>query len=69
MNLTKEEAQYVLNAIDTHIKQYGIKVAAMGSIIVSKLAENLKLQESLKPHTNGKNPQAGKNLKKEKQVH
>ena len=39
MDLNKEEMQYILNAIDTHVRANGIKGAGVGVVIVNKLQE------------------------------
>jgi len=37
MKLSKDELQYVLNAIDTHIRANGLNVAAIGVLLVQKI--------------------------------
>lgn len=37
MNLTAEELQYILNAIDTHVREKGLSVAAFGVAIAGKI--------------------------------
>ncbi len=36
MKLSKDELQYVLNAIDTHVRANGLTVAALGAILAKK---------------------------------
>lgn len=37
MELSKAELQYLLNAIDTHIRANGVASAAMGAILAQKM--------------------------------
>ncbi len=37
MKLSKDELQYLLNAIDTHIRANGVASAAMGAILAQKM--------------------------------
>ncbi len=50
VGLTVDETQYLVNAIDTHIKTHGLGVAPIGVVIVSKLqaASQTKSQSSSK---------------------
>lgn len=45
MNLTTEELQYILNAIDTHVRQHGLNAAAIGIAISEKIQEAAKVQK------------------------
>ena len=47
MDFDKEQSQFILMAIDTHIKQVGIQGAKMGLIVASKLQDGLKIQQDL----------------------
>ena len=37
MQLTKDECQYILNAIDTHVRSKGINAAGPGVVIAQKM--------------------------------
>lgn len=37
ITMTRDEIQYLLNCIDTHVKTHGLQVATMGVVIVSKM--------------------------------
>lgn len=37
ITLPGDEAQYILDAIDTHVKTHGLKVATRGVVILQKL--------------------------------
>lgn len=37
VTMTRDEIQYLLNCIDTHVKTHGLQVATMGVVIVSKM--------------------------------
>lgn len=37
ITMTRDEIQYLLNCIDTHVKTHGLSVATMGVVIVSKM--------------------------------
>ena len=37
MTMTKDEAQYLLDAIDTHVKTHGLRVATGGVVLLAKL--------------------------------
>ena len=36
MTMTGEEAQYILDAINTHVKTHGLKVATMGVMLLAQ---------------------------------
>ncbi len=38
---SEEEKQYIVNAIDTHLRKHGINVAQMGVVIAMKLKGSL----------------------------
>ena len=40
---SEEEKQYIVNAIDTHMRQHGINVAQMGVVIAMKLKGELSV--------------------------
>lgn len=42
MIFTQAEANYILTAVDNHIKKVGIAGAQMGLLVVSKLQESLQ---------------------------
>lgn len=42
MDLSKQELQYLLNAIDTHIRANGVASAAMGAILAQKMQIKFK---------------------------
>ncbi len=49
MKFSKDELQYLLNAINTHIRANGLNVAAIGSILADKIqnaAKQLQSEES-----------------------
>lgn len=37
MDLSKDELQYLLNAVDTHIRANGLNAATVGSILAVKI--------------------------------
>jgi len=37
LELSKPELQYILNAIDTHVRSNGLNVAAVGLTVVAKI--------------------------------
>ena len=37
ITITRDEIQYLINCIDTHVKTHGLGVATMGVVILSKL--------------------------------
>ncbi len=47
ITITEDEGQYLLNAINTHVKTHGLVVATAGVVIVAKLqaAEPLEDEE------------------------
>ena len=47
VTMTSDEAQYLLNSIDTHVKTHGLAVATRGVMILAKLqaAGNGKVSE------------------------
>ena len=55
MTLTKDEAQYLLNSIDTHVKTHGLAVATAGVVILAKLqaAANEAADEPEEPEPSG----------------
>ena len=49
MKLSSEELQYLLNAIDTHVRANGLNVAAAGALLAQKIqnaAKQLQSEES-----------------------
>ena len=47
MQLSPEELQYLLNAIDTHVRANGLNVAANGAVLAAKVQNAAKqLQET-----------------------
>ena len=52
---SEEERQYIVNAIDTHVRQHGINVAQMGVLIAMKLKGTLSV-----PDQSGKEPDGSK---------
>jgi len=54
MELSKQELQYLLNSIDTHVKANGLTVAAPGVILAQKIqnAANELPADELPPDEN-----------------
>lgn len=42
ITLTKDEIQYLLNALDTHVKAHGLAVAPASVVILTKLQTELQ---------------------------
>jgi len=42
MQLSPEELQYLLNAIDTHVRANGLNVAAAAALLAQKIQEETK---------------------------
>ena len=49
MELTKDECQYIPNAIDTHIRANGLNVAAPGLVVAQKLQAEFNGQDNVIP--------------------
>lgn len=47
MSFSKEEAQFILTAVDTHLRQTGIAAAKMALLVVSKLQQGLQMDADL----------------------
>ena len=45
MELSKEELQYLVNAIDTYIRNNGLAVAAAGTALLQKLKAEAKTDD------------------------
>lgn len=54
MELSKQELQFLLNAIDTHVRTNGLPVAAPGAILAQKIqnAANKLPADELPPNGN-----------------
>jgi len=46
VELTKDECQYILNAIDTHVRANGLNVAGPGLVIAQRLQAEFNGQDS-----------------------
>lgn len=44
VTITKDEVQYLVDSIDTHIKTHGLKVAMGGVVILGKLQASVNGQ-------------------------
>ncbi len=53
MKFSKDELQYLLNAIDTHIRANGLNVAAIGVSLVQKIQNAANQLESEEQQNNG----------------
>ena len=42
VTLTQDEVQYLLNAMDTHVKTHGLRVATASVVILAKLRTELQ---------------------------
>lgn len=47
MSFNNEENQFILNALDTHLRQNGIGAAKMALLVVSKLQQAMKIKADL----------------------
>jgi len=45
MELSKEELQYLVNAIDTYIRNNGLAAAVVGAVLAEKLKAEAKIDD------------------------
>lgn len=52
MELSKNELNYLLNAIDTHVRANGLNVAALGAVVAQKIQEASNKDAAKQPNDN-----------------
>ena len=53
MKFSKDELQYLLNAIDTHVRANGLNAAPLGAVLAKKIQNAANQLESKESQDNG----------------